>query len=214
MKRYTIILALLLAIFLVGCGDEQPEEIAAPTEQPTETIEAAIVVKNIEPQPIVYLEKVGDYSLYPLALDELMEKLDELDIDVTGEPRGIYYDDPETVPLDELHWEVAVPVDKEPLLPPGLLYKELPGGEAATMIFKGEFTEDSFPDYMALFSWPFKQGRGIAGPLVEVYYMDPAGAPEENITELYLLLGPGFGEVEVAEEAADKTAEEVPSSEG
>ncbi len=208
MKRYSIALVLLVVLFIVGCGDEQPEEIASPAEQPTESIEAAVIVKNIEPQPVVYMEKVGDYSLYPLALEELMAQLGELDIDVTGEPRGIYHDSPEEVPLEELRWEVAVPVDKEPLLPPGLLYKELPGGEAATMIFKGEFTEENFPDYMALFSWPFKQGRSIAGPMVEVYYMDPAGAPEENITEIYVLLGPGFGEVEVTEEVV----EEIPAS--
>jgi len=209
MKRYTIALALLAVLFIVGCGDEQPEEIAAPAEQPTESIEAAVIVKNIEPQPVVYIEKVGDYSFFPLALEELMAQLDELDIDVTGEPRGIYHDDPETVPLEELRWDVAVPVDKEPLLPQGILYRELPGGEAATMIFKGEYSEENMPDYAALFSWPFKQGRSIAGPLVEVYYMDPAGAPEENITELYLLLGPGFGEVEVTEE----TVEEAPTPE-
>jgi AraC family transcriptional regulator len=100
---------------------------------------------------------------------------------------GIYYDDPETTPVDQLRAHACVTVaDSTREAPAGFELLTLNGGEFAVGVHRGPYTalKDS---YRWLFGqWLPSSGRDAAGaPCFEVYVSDPGTtAPPDLVTEI------------------------------
>jgi DNA gyrase inhibitor GyrI len=190
-------LAVLALILCAGCGDDQPQQVGSPTGEPVQT-EAApeVVKKNLPGTGVAVMAKTGDFDLYPQALEEALAALAAKGIEPVGDPMGIL--DPETadLPLAERRWEVLIPVPNGTLPPAGFTYRDLEGGPAAVITFKGPFRRDRAPLYEALDSWAYAHGFEPAGPPVEVYHWGVDLPEKERITEIYLRLGEPGGEPE------------------
>ncbi len=211
-KLLYLLLALPVALFLGACEEEVVEEVEEEVEV-VEEVEYELV--ELEATPVVFKELTGDYALFGDAVEEGFEVLKAAEIEVTGAPIGVFHDDPEIAPVDELRSEVLFPVavDTEP--PTDYAYKVTEGGMAVKTTFLGELTEESMPDYDALFGYVAKEGFEVAGPVIEIYYWDPELDPSEYVTEVYVpITEPGAFEEpveETAEEPVEETTEEPPA---
>lgn len=103
---------------------------------------------------------------------------------------GVYHDDPETVPENELRSDAAITVNDDATVPDALATLELPAGEYARATHLGpyELLGDAWAQLMG--AWLPRSGRRIGqGLAYELYVNNPTNAkPDELRTELYLPL--------------------------
>ncbi|MCK4595004.1 GyrI-like domain-containing protein [bacterium] len=196
-KLLFLLLVLPVALFLGACEEEAEEEV----EEEVEVVEEVTYeLVELEATPVVFKELTGDYALFGDAVEEGFEILEAAEIEVVGAPIGVFHDNPEIAPVEELRSEVLFPVAEDTEPPVGYAYKVTEGGTAVMTILEGELTEENMPDYDALFTYIAREGLEVAGPVIEIYYWDPELDPSEYVTEIY---------VPVTEpEAVEETAEE------
>ena len=103
---------------------------------------------------------------------------------------GIYHDDPDTTPADELESEAGVVVPEGAPLPSGLTEIKLPAGRYAKTTHVGPY--DQLHDVWSRFvgQWLPASGQRIGdGSSLEVYHNTPADAPPSQLrTDLYIPL--------------------------
>jgi len=198
------VLALSFALFLGACEEEKPQEPVAPVGpvEPTVVYEMA----ELAATPVVYKELTGDYTLTGDAIMAGFAALKDAKVECVGDPFGVFFDDPAKVAPDELRSEVCFPVAADTKPPRGYAYKVTEPCKAVMTTFKGEFTDESMPDYGALYEYIFKQGLVPAGPMIEVYHWG-SDNPAEYLTDIYVpVTEPG---VPVAETTEAPTTEPV-----
>ncbi len=206
--RKLLPIAALLILLVTGCGDDQPQQVAAPTGEPS-IVEAApeVVRKNLVGTGVLVLAKTGDFNLYPQALEEALAALSDEGIEPLGDSMGILSLESAALPLQERTWEVLIPVPNDTLAPKGFTYREIESGTAAMISFKGPFKRDRIPLYEALDSWVYAHGFEPAGPPIEVYFWGEDLPEEERITEIYLRFGEPGVEAEPVAEPVEGNAE-------
>lgn len=100
---------------------------------------------------------------------------------------ALYYDDPDSVPPDQLRSDAGLTVPPDIALPPGLDEQRLPAGRYAKTIHKGSY--EKLCDTWARFfgEWLPASGHRLgAGPSFELYRNTPAEVPvDQLVTELY-----------------------------
>ena len=100
---------------------------------------------------------------------------------------GVYYDDPQTTPSDELRSEAGLRVADDLVLPAGLETHRLAAGRYACTLHVGPY--EQLGDVWARFlgEWLPKSGHHIRpGASFELYLNDPTQvAPPELRTEIY-----------------------------
>lgn len=103
---------------------------------------------------------------------------------------GIYHDDPETTPAEQLQSDAGIVVPKGVPLPDGLTEATLPAGRYARMTHVGPYTRlgDAWARLMG--EWLPRSGHRVGdGSSYELYRNNPGNAaPHELRTELYLPL--------------------------
>lgn len=101
---------------------------------------------------------------------------------------AIYYDDPESTPVEQLTSDAALTVPEGTTLPAGLTEKRLPKGRYAKTTHVGPYTTlgDTWSRFMG--EWLAKSGHRVGeGWPYEVYRNNPTNAaPEDLRTDLYL----------------------------
>lgn len=101
---------------------------------------------------------------------------------------AIYYDDPESTPVDQLTSDAALTVAEGATLPAGLTEKRLPEGRYARTTHLGPYTTlaDTWSRFMG--EWLPKSGHRVGqGWPYEVYRNNPTNAaPADLRTDLYL----------------------------
>ncbi len=101
---------------------------------------------------------------------------------------GIYYDDPETTPADQLQSDAGITIPDTVRLPDGLVDQRLPAGRYARTTHLGPYATlgDAWSRLMG--EWLPKSGRRVGkGSSYEVYRNNPSNAaPDELRTDLYL----------------------------
>jgi effector-binding domain-containing protein len=185
--RSPIPFVVLAVAVISGCGDDQPQQVAAPTgEPPVVEVAPEVVKKNLAGTGVLVMAKTGDFNLYPQALEEALAALAAKGIEPLGDPMGVIDPESAALPLAERRWEVLVPVPNDTLAPEGFTYRDVEGGPAAVITFKGPFRRDRIPLYEALDSWVLAHGFEPAGPPIEVYHWGENLPEEERVTEVYL----------------------------
>jgi len=103
---------------------------------------------------------------------------------------GVYYDDPEVVPENELRSKACVIVDKGFELSEPLEEEELAAGSYAVLTYKGPYS-----DMLAAYNWFYgewllQSGKEAANtPVFEEYLNNPRDtAPADLLTDIYLPL--------------------------
>lgn len=103
---------------------------------------------------------------------------------------GVYHDEPETTPPEELHSDAAISVPEGVPLPEGLTEIILPKGLYARTTHKGPYTglSDTWARFMG--EWLPKSGHRMSeGMSYEIYLNTPENAqPHDLRTELYIPL--------------------------
>jgi len=95
---------------------------------------------------------------------------------------GIYHDDPESTPLDQLRSDAAIVVPDGVKVPPELNEQRLPAGRYAVTVHKGPY--EQLPDaWMQLMgTWLPASGHQLSeGPSYEYYLNDPSTTPKEQL---------------------------------
>lgn len=209
MHRVTLIIILLLAALpLVGC-EENPQNIAPPSDQPP----------LVEPPPVVLLDREAEHVLawtveglpalrdealtaarevltnYEYPVPEGAEAEPEIGLETTGGVRFVYPSNPAQAPEEGYTFSICFPVEEDSPVPEGFNVRELPGGRTARLEQSGA----DEPDYAALYAFCAANDL-TAGELIVV----PATGEddEETTVELFLSI------VEETEDSAE-TAEEA-----
>jgi AraC family transcriptional regulator len=100
---------------------------------------------------------------------------------------GIYYDDPDTIPQDQLRSDAAIVVAEDVRLPDGLVEQRIPGGRYASAEHVGPY-EGLVAAWPRLKRAVLESGqRTDARPSYEIYRNNPMTVPKEQLlTEIYL----------------------------
>ena len=130
----------------------------------------------------------------PKAYEELVAWMAEKKIPFPSEsPLGLalYYDDPSSVPPEEMRFKMALPVPAETpvTVEGGAAVEVLPEAEVAYLTVRGPYTnlEDA---YSQLFGWVFQHGYQPKDAAREVYIRwSEEMPPEEWVTEIQVPVG-------------------------
>ncbi len=98
-----------------------------------------------------------------------------------GASFGIYYDDPAKVPAEKLRSELCVPVAPDVQGSGEVRVDEIPGFEAATIVYQGDANVTRA--YNEVYDWLRAQGYRDAGAPIEVYLSKPG---EELRAEIFV----------------------------
>lgn len=103
---------------------------------------------------------------------------------------GLYHDDPETTPAEELRSDAAIRVGDDQPLPDSLIEIRIPAGRYACATHGGSYAglPDAWAELMG--RWlPESEHRVGEGTCLEIYRNNPMDTPEDKlITELYVSL--------------------------
>ncbi len=103
---------------------------------------------------------------------------------------GVYHDDPDSVPTDQLRSEAALSVREDESLPAGVEERHVAGGRYACTVHTGPYAglPDAWAELMG--KWLPKSGHRVAdAPSLEIYLNNPMNAkPEDLKTELCVRL--------------------------
>ena len=100
---------------------------------------------------------------------------------------GLYYDDPDTTPQDQLRADAGVVVPSSATLPAGLTEQRLPAGRYAKVVHKGGYEQLGDTWARLLGEWLPSSGHRLGPtPSFELYRNTPMDTPKEQlVTEIY-----------------------------
>lgn len=126
--------------------------------------------------------EVGPFNeAIPRGFNRLFAWLGAHNLQPLGNSFGIFYDDPAKVPAEKLRSELCVPVSADAQGSGEVTVKEIPGFDAASIVYQGEASIT--PAYNAVYDWLRAQGYRDAGPAYEVYLSKPG---EELRAEIFV----------------------------
>src|SRR6185503_14916175 len=107
----------------------------------------------------------------------LLERARLADVDASGPPFALFYDDPSRTPVDRLRARVCLPVRAGANAASGLQADLLPRALVAYTEVRGAYPE--LPRvYPALFGFLRDHGWEPSGPLREIYLVDPGAVSD------------------------------------
>jgi effector-binding domain-containing protein len=128
-------------------------------------------------QRYVCLELSGNYALAGRSIPELARLMKEQGIEASGPPFGLFFDDPGQVPVERLRARVAFPVESAVEVKQPLAADVLPSSTVAYAIAGGAYPE--VPRcYPGLLAYVKKMHWQIAGPIREIYLVDPGSVAQ------------------------------------
>ena len=169
----------------VHYGTDDTVSRFVPIEEDSKMIEVS--VETHPARRLLALSHEGDYQQIGPKFEQLMGTAGSLGLlgpDSTS--IGIYYNDPDAGPVDELRSHACVAVSPDfAQVPDGFEIVDLPEGEAAVRVHRGPYTELE-QSYRWLFGqWLPSSGREPADrPTYEVYVDDPRTTQPEELRTL------------------------------
>ena len=134
------------------------------------------------PQTVAYVAHTGGYGQIPKAIQELFGALKAQGIEPGGPLMGIYFNDPDWTPEEELQWEIVVPVAGESDVAEPLKVKTIEKCTVARAAYKGPMDKLSAA-YSALFGQAAEQGYAVVGPGMELV----GQAPKDGVYECTIM---------------------------
>jgi len=140
-------------------------------------------VKTIAAMRLAAVKHSGPYNLIGPAFHQLGNIAGSAGLFARPEAKmlGIYKDDPETTPPEQLRSAAGVVVAEETPIPPGLVEERVPGGRFACFVHHGSY--ETLPD-----TWTRIKQELIAsghrrrpGTSCEIYLNNPAHVPTEQL---------------------------------
>jgi AraC family transcriptional regulator len=177
-KIYTLIIILLIALTIVGCGEQktQPAQKPATQAQP----EFAAAVKMVDSMYVASMSMIGPYMEMGKSLMELYTWLGKNKVMPAGAPFGVYYDDPMKVKPESTKYEVCVPVPAGTKGDKMVQVKKFGPAQVAATIYMGPYDKVG-PTYGKLSEWIMNNNYEIVGPPHEFYLNSPDKVPAESL---------------------------------
>ena len=147
--------------------------------------EPEIETKAIPATEVAYVTKKGSFELIPAAMGELFAFVGRVGVPPVGMPSGVYFNDPRDTPIEEMVWELQVPVPPDaPETREGEFgVKTMPERLVAFAVHRGPY-DSVAPTYDALAAWTAREGYRMAGPPEEVYFSPPDVPADQILTEI------------------------------
>lgn len=131
---------------------------------------------------VAFVMEVGPYGqAVQRGFQKLFAWLGAQNLQPLGNSFGIYYDDPAKVPAEKLRSELCVPVAPNVQGSGDVQVKDVPGFDAATIVYQGE--ANITRAYNEVYDWLRAQGYRDVGPAYEVYLSMPG---EELRAEIFV----------------------------
>jgi len=131
---------------------------------------------------LAYIEHVGVYDKIPFSeyIERLYEWAKENHVRPGFYPMGVFIDPPDAQHQEKLRSEIGIQIYGEAQSADGIMIKELPAMEVASISHKGPSTE--YPKtYKDLGEWITRHGYEWAGPSIEIYTRKPKLVRGETI---------------------------------
>jgi len=150
-----------------------------------------VVIKKLPAAKAVGVDHTGSYMEIGQAFEALYRWLGARSLIAPGTRSvGLYYDDPSSVPEEELRSRACILVDKALPIEAPVKATDIAGGSYAVLRHKGPYS-DMRVGYQWLYgTWLLQSGKEIAdAPIVEEYLNSPRDTPPtELLTEICLPL--------------------------
>lgn len=190
MKFIKVICLIGILLLAFGCQKKAEEEPAEAVEKAEETAEApaeeAFSIEEVQAFDYVCLPVTGSYENFEEAVNDLMAAVQEQGVVPSGPMIGIYYDDPEVTPVEELSWEVGFQVAEGTEVQEPLMLKKWEFTKVVKAMHVGPY-EETANMYADIFMFMEDKGLTQAGPVMERFLDNPEEvAPEELKTEIWI----------------------------
>lgn len=177
-KIYTLIIILLIALTIVGCGEQKTQPVEKPTT-PTQP-EFAAAVKIIDSMYVASMSIMGPYTEMGKPLMGLFTWIGKNKVMPTGAPFGIYYDDPAKVKPESTKYEVCVPVPAGTKGDKMVQVKKFGPVQVAATLHIGPYDKLSASNGK-LAEWIMKNNYEVTGPCYEFWLNSPDQVPAESL---------------------------------
>jgi AraC family transcriptional regulator len=190
MKFLKVICLIGILLLAFGCqkkAEEEPAEVAEKAEETAEApAEEAFSIEEVQAFDYVCLPVTGSYENFEEAVNDLMGAVQEQGVVPSGPMIGIYYDDPEVTPVEELSWEVGFQVAEGTEVQEPLMLKKWEFTKVVKAMHVGPY-EETANMYADIFIFMGDKGLTQAGPVMERFLDNPEEvAPEELKTEIWV----------------------------
>lgn len=143
-----------------------------------------IVEKKLGKRQVAYVTYKGSYDEVPVLMGEVVGFIMAKGLQMRGAPFGVYFNSPHEVPVEELMYEVGIPIAGEAQEEGRVKIKTTPEQLTLSTVYEGPYSECG-KAIGALAEYAYKNGYEIIGPPMETYISDPNETPEsELITEM------------------------------
>jgi DNA gyrase inhibitor GyrI/8-oxo-dGTP pyrophosphatase MutT (NUDIX family) len=138
--------------------------------------------KKFPTMRVASVMEVGPFQqAIPRGFQKLFAWLGAQNLQPLGNSFGVFYDDPAKVPAEKLRSELCVPVAPDAQASGDVQVKEIPGFDAASIVYQGE--ANITRAYNEVYDWLRAQGYRDNGPAYEVYLSKPG---EELCAEVFV----------------------------
>jgi AraC family transcriptional regulator len=148
-----------------------------------------VEIMHVDEQRVAAVSHRGPYN----QINEAFEKLGSiagpagLFDDPAVQMVGLYYDDPQSTPAEQLRSDAGLVVGKATRIPSGLAEQRIPAGDYASTLHVGPY--ESLPDVWARLTGEWLSASGYRpaddGLSYELYLDDPSQVPKDQLrTEL------------------------------
>ncbi|MGC9516408.1 MAG: GyrI-like domain-containing protein [Methanomicrobiales archaeon] len=143
------------------------------------------IVEKVVPEiQIAYIFHTGAPEAMPELIGKVVGWVMEKGMQIVGPPFGIYYNSPEEVGMENMQYDVGIPVVGEISDEGDIKIKKIPQRTVLSTIHKGPYNEVG-PVYGKVYEYSVKNGYAMVGAPVEIYLNDPMEVSEsELLTEI------------------------------
>lgn len=152
-----------------------------------------VTIETMPPQRCASIDHTGSYMAIDYAMGRLLGELAARRI-LPAQPAmiGVFFDDPDLGPEDELRSRACVPVSDQTEIPAPMVETVLAAGAYAKLSYTGPYADMRDAYRWLLGVWLPVSGREPAdAPIFEAYLNDPREVPQSELrTDIHLPLEP------------------------
>lgn len=139
-----------------------------------------IEVKNIEETQVAYVPAKGSYEQLPELFGEVVGYVMKEGLQITEPPYGIFFNNPQEVPQDELKFEIGISFIGEAEGEGRVKVKNVPAHQVVSTVYKGPYGQAA-QVYQTVIEYAMKNGYEIAGAVKELYINNPMEVSEDEL---------------------------------
>ena len=168
----------ILGLGAIGALAEEPVPAAGtPAAMRAPNTASEVTLETLPAATLLALQLHGSFDQHAAAIGKVVQYGMTAGV-IRGAPLGLYYNNPETVPMDSLRWDICIPVPPDTKAEAPFVMLALPEMQAAVVSCTGPY-EGTTPCYGALTAWLAKNGYGLAGAVQEHWLSQPGTPPEK-----------------------------------